>query len=276
MFSLAFAIAIELIPAEIPQGQVARLKAPMAAVSARFDGQKVPLFTQSDGARHGLVPIPALTPPGPKEIQVLDAAGAVIGSAALLVRDGRFRKQNVTLGKAVTALRATKEEMETIAGLRNTVTPERYWSEPFRLPVPGCMTSPYGVQRLHNGKPTGNFHSGIDQRGAEGVPVHAITDGVARVVRKFNVHGNLVGLDHGEGVVSFYLHLSSFATKEGALVKKGDVIGMVGSTGRSSAPHLHWGLNVNGIPVNPTQWVSLNSCSPATPAKSAPQRRKKR
>jgi len=243
---------------------VASLKAPAEAASARLEGRTIPLFSQSDGARHGLVPVPALTTPGSKEVQVLDSSGAIIGAATLLVRDGRFRKQNVTLGKAVAALRATPEEMETIAALRNTVSPIRYWSEPFRLPVPGCMTSPYGVQRWHNGKPTGNYHGGVDQRGAQGVPVYAIADGVARIVRGFNVNGNTVGLDHGEGVVSFYLHLSSFATKPDARVKKGDLIGTVGSTGRSSAPHLHWALYVNSIPVNPAQWVKLNSC-PSTP-----------
>jgi murein DD-endopeptidase MepM/ murein hydrolase activator NlpD len=69
-----------------------------------------------------------------------------------------------------------------------------------------------------------------------------------------------VGIDHGQGLESMYLHLSRFAVAEGAAVKKGDVIGYSGSTGRSNAPHLHWSLYANGVPVNPLQWVGLKAC----------------
>ena len=118
--------------------------------------------------------------------------------------------------------------METVAALRKAVTDTRYWSEPFERPLPGCMTSPFGVRRLHNGKRTGGYHGGIDQRGSAGTPIRAIADGVVAIVRPYNIHGNVVGIDHGQGVASLYLHMSKFATKEGAKVSKGDVIGYVG------------------------------------------------
>jgi murein DD-endopeptidase MepM/ murein hydrolase activator NlpD len=70
----------------------------------------------------------------------------------------------------------------------------------------------------------------------------------------FRLHGGTVGLDHGQGVTSSYIHLSKTAVKEGQVVKQGEVIGYVGSTGFSTAPHLHWGLYVHGSPVNPKQW----------------------
>ena len=78
-----------------------------------------------------------------------------------------------------------------------------------------------------------------------------------------------MGLDHGQAVTSFYLHMSKFATTEGASVKKGDVIGYVGTTGRSTAPHLHWSIAVNGSNVNPLQWVRVPPCS-------APSKKKNR
>jgi len=83
-----------------------------------------------------------------------------------------------------------------------------------------------------------------------------------KIVRAWNIHGGTVAIDHGQGLQSIYLHMSKFATAEGAVVKKGDVIGYVGSTGRSTAPHLHWSLYANGVPVNPRQWVPLTACAP--------------
>jgi murein DD-endopeptidase MepM/ murein hydrolase activator NlpD len=86
--------------------------------------------------------------------------------------------------------------------------------------------------------------------------VRAIAGGVVRLVREFNIHGNTVGIDHGQGLSSIYLHLSKFAVAEGDAVTKGEVIGYIGSTGRSTGPHLHWSLYANGVPVNPARWVA--------------------
>jgi murein DD-endopeptidase MepM/ murein hydrolase activator NlpD len=120
---------------------------------------------------------------------------------------------------------------------------------------------PFGVQRLYNGKPSGTYHGGVDQRSPAGRPVRAAADGVVKIVQAWNIHGGTVGIDHGQGLESMYLHMSRFAAKEGAAVKKGDVIGYVGSTGRSTAPHLHWSLYANGVPVDPRQWVPLKACA---------------
>jgi murein DD-endopeptidase MepM/ murein hydrolase activator NlpD len=267
---LAFVMYLDVTPSSVPQGQVVQVKAPSAAASVRFNERTFPLFSNSDGSKYGMVPVPALEQPGRKTIELIDREGRVIESGTLQVRDARFRTQNVTLGRGLTALKPAPGEMETVAALRKTVSPVKYWKEPFIAPTDGCLTSPFGVRRMHNGKPTGNYHSGVDQRGAEGVPIRSISDGVVRIVRKFNVHGDTVGIDHGQGVTSFYLHMSKFAAAEGSQVKKGDVIGYVGSTGRSTAPHLHWGLNVHGTPVNPLQWMDLPECA----AKPAVKRRK--
>ena len=126
-----------------------------------------------------------------------------------------------------------------------------------QLPVPGCLTSPFGVQRLFNGKPTGDFHAGLDQRGAQGTPIHAIAGGVVKIVREFNLRGGTVAIDHGQDVESIYMHMSKTAATEGQQVAAGDVIGYIGATGRANGPHLHWTLYVNGVPVNPAQWVKV-------------------
>jgi murein DD-endopeptidase MepM/ murein hydrolase activator NlpD len=175
----------------------------------------------------------------------------------------RFPKQNIVLGTATASLKASPGEMETVSALRKTVSEQRHWDEPFAAPVPGCLTSPFGVQRLYNGKPSGNYHAGVDQRAPEGTPIVAAAGGTVKIARMFNVHGGTVGIDHGQGLTSTYLHMSKIAATEGSAVKKGDAIGYVGTTGRSTAPHLHWGIAVNGVHVNPTQWVPLKPCTPA-------------
>lgn len=129
------------------------------------------------------------------------------------------------------------------------------------MPVPGCLISPFGVQRHHNGKPTGNYHRGIDQRAGVGVRVRAPAAGLVRVSGMYRLHGGSIGLDHGHGVTSIHIHLSKLSVKVGDRVAAGDVIGLAGATGFATGPHLHWGLYVNGVPVNPLGWLPpLNSC----------------
>jgi len=122
-------------------------------------------------------------------------------------------------------------------------------------PTPECTNSPFGVKRLWDGKFSGHFHAGLDFRSPPGRRVVAAADGVVRVARLFPRQGGTVGLDHGQGVQTTYIHLSKIAAVEGRLVKRGQVIGYVGSTGFSTGPHLHWSVHVHGVPVDPVEWV---------------------
>jgi murein DD-endopeptidase MepM/ murein hydrolase activator NlpD len=122
------------------------------------------------------------------------------------------------------------------------------------------MNSPFGVKRYYNGKFSGNYHKGIDQRSPQGRPIKAIADGQVILASSFHLHGGTVGLDHGQGITSIYIHQSKLLVKPGQLVKQGDVIGHVGSTGFASGPHLHWGLYIHGTPVDPTNWLKVSAC----------------
>ena len=244
----------------VRQGDAIRVRTPGPAVEARMDGRTVRLFVQQEGGRLGLMPVPALKAPGKYALDLVASDGKVLSSETVTVRDAHFRTQNVVLEKATAELKPSPGETDTVDAFLKSVSETRHWQEPLGLPVPGCMTSPFGVKRLRNGKPTGQIHGGVDQRSAAGRPVLAVADGVVKVVKAYNIHGGTVGIDHGQGLESMYLHLSRFAVAEGAVVKKGDVIGYSGSTGRSNAPHLHWSLYANGVPVNPLQWVGLKAC----------------
>jgi murein DD-endopeptidase MepM/ murein hydrolase activator NlpD len=260
--------AVELTPNVVRQGEAVRVSAPAGAAIVRVNGRTSRMFPR-EGGTGGLFAIPVLEKPGQYSVEVLNAAGAVMESTTITVRDARYPSQNVSMSSGVSELKASQEETEMSAAFRDLVSDIRFWQEPLQVPVPGCRTSPFGVRRLRNGKPTGDYHGGLDLRAKVGQPIRATATGTVHIARQWTVRGGTVGIDHGQGMTSTYLHMSKIEAKEGAQVQAGDVIGYAGSTGRSNAPHLHWALYVNGIPVSPLQWTAVPSCYAKAPAKKA-------
>ena len=122
-------------------------------------------------------------------------------------------------------------------------------------PVPGWLSSPYGNRRdPFTGGP--DFHPGLDISADYGEPVHATADGTIAVAGVSGNYGNLVEIDHGYGIVTRYGHLSRFQTTAGQQVHRGDVIGYVGSTGRSTSAHLHYEILLNGKLTNPLKLLA--------------------
>jgi len=250
-------------PGSISLGQTVRLRCEIPAATARMNGRTVRLFKQESGGWQGLMPVAVADTPGIYPVEFLAEDGTALAAASLAIRKTIFPSQNVTLAPQIEALHSTTEEMQTLTTFRDSVSDVKYWQDPLVAPLPGCVISPFGVKRLYNGKATGEFHMGIDQRGAEGTPILAVAAGVVKIVQPFNVLGGTVAIDHGQGLETMYLHMSKLNVELGAHVNKSDVIGYVGATGRANGPHLHWVVYVNGVPVNPQQWVSLNSCDAA-------------
>lgn len=250
----------EVAPAHVHNGETLKLTAHGTARRARLNGRTVELFPQDGGSAFGLMPIPVLEKPGVYTLEFLNESGAVLDSRPVRVENAHYPAQNIVIAKAIAGLKPSPGEQAAVGAFRTAVSPVRYWKEPLDPPVPGCLTSPFGVQRLHNGKPTGDFHAGVDQRGAAGTPIHPIAAGVVKIVKKWNLRGGTVAVDHGQGVESIYLHMSGFAAKEGEHVGVNDVLGYIGSTGRSTGPHVHWTLYVNGVAVDPGQWMTLSAC----------------
>jgi murein DD-endopeptidase MepM/ murein hydrolase activator NlpD len=240
--------------------------------AARMDGTTVELFAQTDGKHLGLMPVSVLAQPGVKHLELLAKDGAVLQTTSVTVLDAHYPKQNVSIGASTAALKPSPGEQDTVSSFRKTVSPARYWNDIMTLPVPGCLTSRFGVQRYFNGKPTGDFHAGLDQRGATGTPIRALSAGTINIAKTYNLRGGTVAIDHGQGVESIYMHMSKVTAEENTHVSEGDVIGYVGATGRANGPHLHWTLYVNGVPVNPAQWLQVPPpCDIA--AKPRPQRK---
>jgi len=258
--TIASAQQCSIVPKTVNLGDTLRLTCGSDAASAKWNDRVIRLFQQSDGKTFGLMPVSVKDSPGPASIEVLSKDGTVLATEEFVVRPTRFPSENVRLSPDIEALRSTPEEIQLLTNFRNEVSDLRFWQDPFAPPVDGCVTSPFGVKRLHNGKPTGEFHGGVDQRTPAGEPILAIADGKIVFAKQLTVPGNTVGLDHGQGLRSMYLHMARLAVSDGSTVKKGDVLGYAGSTGRSTGPHLHWVLYANGVNVNPAQWVKLSAC----------------
>jgi murein DD-endopeptidase MepM/ murein hydrolase activator NlpD len=143
------------------------------------------------------------------------------------------------------------------------------WTASFVRPRNSVITSEFGSGRLFNGQLTAR-HLGVDFRGAMGEPVKAANRGVVALVDNFFLAGNVVYIDHGGGVVTSYFHLSKTLVHVGDVVKRGQLIGLVGNAGRVTGPHLHWAARYGANTVNPLDLVGIGSWYSATIQRTSP------
>ena len=225
--------------------------------SVTLDRKTYPAFQVAPNQFRALVPTTPLQKPGKRLLRV--SSEAQERNLAVWVGNRKFPIQRIYLRPGKAGLEATEKELDRVAAFKQLVTPQKFWNGPFLKPNRGRISTIYGVRRYYNGKFANDYyHRGVDYAGAAGSPVVAPAAGRVALVglesQGFRVHGNTIGIDHGQGVTSVFLHLSRIYVKEGDFVKAGQVIGAVGTTGASTGPHLHWGLYVQGESVDPTAW----------------------
>jgi murein DD-endopeptidase MepM/ murein hydrolase activator NlpD len=138
----------------------------------------------------------------------------------------------------------------------NRVTPDREWNGNFKAPADAAISDVFGSQRIFNGKAQ-SPHQGLDFRVPAGTPVLAMNDGTVLLARPLYFEGNFVVIDHGQGLLTLYLHLSEFKVKEGDAVKRGQQIGLSGGTGRATGPHLHVAVRWQGTYLDPARLMQL-------------------
>lgn len=224
-------------------------------VTAR--GQTYPAFPLDGNRYRAFIPTSPLDSPGRVVVQVTGEEEP--RNLAVELRNRSFPTQRITLSPDRASLQGTQHEFDRMDALKALRTPERFWNGPMVRPSGGSVSTIYGVRRYYNGDFAEDYyHRGVDYAAPTGAPVVAPAAGrialVGRVENGFVVNGNAIGIDHGQGVISVLIHLSRIDVNEGDFVQAGQTIGAVGNTGASAGPHLHWGLYVNGVAVDPVPW----------------------
>jgi len=177
------------------------------------------------------------------------------------VKDGAYKKETIKVQKSKVSLnkkdkkRASKEYAQAMK-IYNTTNKKSYINQKFIVPLDTKITSDFGKARVYNDTLKG-YHSGTDFRAKVGTPIIASNDGIIVLAKNRFYSGNSIIIDHGQGIYTCYYHMSEFLVKQGDKVKRGDVLGLSGSTGRVTGPHLHFSARVGGLQVDPLQLIEL-------------------
>ncbi len=215
-----------------------------------------PLFPLGNNRFRALIPTTPLDRPGPKTLQVRSSQGNQ--TLTINLRGRSFPTQNIWLPPGQDG-NVSDWEFDQVDAFKRIVSPEKFWNGKFLRPNNGPITTIYGIRRYYNGVFAEDYyHRGVDYAGEFGSPVIAPAAGRIALIGYekdgYKVHGNIIGIDHGQGVAGIFIHLNRISVKLGDQVKAGQVIGTLGETGAATGPHLHWGMYVNGQSVDPVPW----------------------
>lgn len=211
-----------------------------------------------------LLPFSYYAAKGNKEVFIKYKEGAKQKQEKILLKviDGHYAKEEIHVSSAKVNPRS-EEVKERIAKeyreamkIYRTITPKSYITKEFIFPLESKITSDFGKARVYNGSLKG-YHSGTDYRAKVGTPIKAANDGRVALVKNRFYSGGTVLLDHGEGIYTCYFHMSAFRVKEGAMVKRGEILGLSGKSGRVTGPHLHFSARINAVQVDPLQLIEI-------------------
>jgi murein DD-endopeptidase MepM/ murein hydrolase activator NlpD len=205
-----------------------------------------------------LIGIPLDTEIGRREIVVHGTTADAVSEStrvSLQILEGGFEQRRLRVDQRfvdppLSEIDRVLAEQKRLDTLFATTRRERFWSGAWRSPVPGRPTSSFGRQTVMNGEVRGR-HQGADFHASTGTPVHAPNAGEIVLAEGLYFSGNTVVIDHGDGLYSLFAHLSRIDVRPGARVASGDVLGLVGATGRVTGPHLHWAVRLHDVSVDP-------------------------
>ena len=266
-------IRVESFPKVAKQGGVGLVRASgpssLKSIHGEFHGERFPIaFNNETRFYEGLFGIDMSTSPATYEIKVIatDEDNKVYSSTLpLRVEKVDFGTQTLSLPPHMVDLDAktlerVNQEARKLQALFQTFRNERLWEGVFIRPVEGDISTGFGLNRIIN-RQQRSQHTGVDLRAEEGTPVLACNHAVVVLVDELFFSGKSVILDHGWGLYSMYFHLSEALVKEGDRLRTGTILGRVGSTGRSTGPHLHWGARINEARVDPLALVEIGKLS---------------
>jgi murein DD-endopeptidase MepM/ murein hydrolase activator NlpD len=232
-------------------------------VAGLWQEKEIIFFDNGGGSYWALQGIHALLQPGayPLSLQIRMNDGSQYKFSQLAyVRSGGYpQAPDLTVEEATLDPSVNQPENLRWAALAAPATPQRLWEGLFTFPSPRIYleqyTARFGERRTYNAKPELYFHTGLDVAGQTGTEVYAAAPGTVVFAEELFVRGNAIMINHGWGVYTAYMHLSEFRVGQGDQVEAGQLIGLVGNTGRSSGSHLHWEVIVGGVQVDPLDWL---------------------
>ena len=237
-----------------------KASARVRAVSGMWMGHSVSFFRSTvDKGWYGLAAISLTTKAGIYELRVtetLASGGTAELSRKIRVSNAPYPKITVKVAKKFTEpspdqLTAISVDKSLKAKVFGTITTDRLWAGQFVAPVSDPVSDIFGTARVFNDQ-VQSRHQGLDFAAPPGTEIHAINSGIVIMARPMFFEGNCVVIDHGQGLLSLYLHLSAFKVKEGDHVHTGDTVALSGGTGRATGPHLHLAIRWQGIYLSPT------------------------
>lgn len=254
---------VSLTPPEVFQGGIVKISVSGESgseVSGHFSGRKITFFPAEGGVYFALLGVDLEQRPGPLEILLKGKGkGGESWEKPILVRikEQSFPREELSVPPSFDRIdEATRKRIEkeqaVLDRLWPLATPRRLWEGSFIRPVAGGISSPFGLRRVINGLPR-SPHAGIDLKAALGTEIRAANHGQVVLKEEFFFSGKSVVLDHGAGLYTMYYHLSDFGAEKNAVVRKGEVVGWAGMSGRVTGPHLHWGARLNGARVDPLE-----------------------
>ena len=249
------------------QGEILWIEVPVNDPQSHVSGillkRKIPFFPLTDTRFAAIVGIDMQDPPGKQELRITIQANnktdhltyfVEILKEDYAVQHLKLPKNKVDLDSKT--LKRVRIEQKEMSAAFNHIGTQPLWDSAFLEPVKGRVSGRFGSRRVINGQQK-RPHSGEDIAAPKGTPVHAINKGTVVATVDHFFSGKGVIIDHGVGLFSMYFHLSEIDVQPGQPLKKGDALGKVGSTGRATGPHLHWGIRLNGARVNPYALTAL-------------------
>jgi murein DD-endopeptidase MepM/ murein hydrolase activator NlpD len=254
-----------------------QVKAPvaLASLSATWLGHQVPFsFNKATKTWFALAGVSLETAPGSYSLDLTGERPANKGdvpsdgskvafSRKFTVYRAKYPKTEVKLTVEGKFTEPSPEQQKQIAesvkvkqDYLDRVTPDREWDGKFTAPADAAISDVFGSQRIFNGKAQ-RPHLGLDFRVPSGTPVASMNSGTVLLARFLYFEGNCVIIDHGQGLLTLYFHLSEFKVKEGDTVERGQVVGLSGGTGRATGPHLHVTVRWQGVSLDPARLMQL-------------------
>lgn len=254
---------IEISPLPLVQGKTEVIRITTSRpleISGALAGSSLNFTQEEENVYVALQGIYALAPTGLSTIRITtqdENSQTYSFEQSIILEPGYYPEESISVDPATLDPANTKPEDDLVQSVVTKFSPEKYWGGIFRVPVdePVCIYSWFGTRRSYNEGPYNYFHAGVDYGVCANLNIYAPAAGKVVFAQETTVRGNATIIDHGQGIFSGIWHQSKLLVKEGDMVEAGQLIGEIGATGRVTGPHLHWEVWVNGIQVDPLDWL---------------------